>query len=220
MTKPTTAQLAVNFVSCSMNCDKEHNPTKILRLLGSDLNDIAALKKFFSEEKERLDKKGPHEFSHWYDKDIISHLNELIKQVKKENNTGRYDNDIVGEIIIRALKEGHMFQKFNWNNYYKLLQEKMFSLFSEFDTDFRGDIITCHNVADKYVVIETERYPFDKQRYKTQEPKEKHFYSTEVRGGILRTTSTMFHTFEAALFHTMNSHQYSAMNILFESKKD
>ena len=225
-TKITAAALAEKFVNCKMNCNLEHNPTRILKLIGPKYNDIPSLRKYFVEQKKRLDKEGKYEFERWYTKDVISILDKLIKAVKEEEPTGHPVNDVIGAMIVNALKNGGMFRKFNWNNYQTLVAEDLFSLFTEFDTDFRGDIVACHKVGGKYVVIETERHPFDydNQRYKTREPKEKQFYSTEFRGKkpfqALCMTNTVFNTFEAALFHTMNPHQYSAMNILFESKND
>lgn len=221
-TKNIAWDLANKFVNCKMNCNTDHNPTRILSFLGPKHNDITSLRNYFVEQKARIDKEGAYEFERWYTKDIINILDELIDEVGKRNTAPHEINDVIGGFIVTALKEGSMFRRFNWDNYNKLAAEDLFTLFSEFDSEFRGDIVTCHKVGGKYVVIETECHPFDytKQRYKTQEPKEKQFYSTEIRGEHLRLTSTVFHTFEAALFHTMNPHQYSAMNILFESKQD
>ena len=221
-------ELAKQFVNCKMNCDTHHNPTVLLRLLGPKHNDITSLRNEFIEQKERLDKKGgAYEFGHWYTADIVKILDELIEEVGKRKPTPHETNEMVGAFIVTALKEGAMFRGFNWYNYEKLVAEDLHSLFNEFDSDFRGDILTCHKVGGeyilggKYVVIETEQYPFGskKQKYKTREPKEKKFYSTEYRKDRLFTTSTVFNTFEAALFHTMAPSQYSAMNILFEAAK-
>lgn len=206
--KSTPAELAAQFVNCKMNCGIEHNPTKILRLLGKGLNDITSLRNYFIEEKERLDKNDKHEFSQWYDKDIVKILDELIDSTPTIG---------AGLIIVQALKDGHMFRKFSWNNYNKLVAEDLYSLFGEFDSDFRGDITVCHKVGGKYVVIETEQYPFGSKPH-TKRIKEKKYYSTEYRKDkVLRTTSTVFDSFEAALFHTMAQSQYLAMNILFEA---
>jgi len=219
--KTAPAELARQFVNCKMNCDRDHNPTRVLQLLGPKHNDITSLRNHFIEEKEKYDKKGKYEFEQWYDKDIVKILDELIEEVGKHNTTPHKMNEVVGSFIVTALKEGHMFRRFNWNNYTKLVAENLSTLFNEFDCDFRGDITVCHNIAGKYIVIETESHPFDfkNQKYKTKEPKEKKFYSTEYRKGTDRLflTSMVWHSFEEALFHTMAPSQYSAMSILFEA---
>lgn len=223
----TVMELANRFVNSKMNCSIENNPTKILKLLGPNKDDIDALRNFLIEERVRLDKKN--EFSRWYDADIINLLGELITAVIQSNKNmdTNLSMKLVGLHIISALKEGALFKKFHWANYEFLVKDGLFSLFSDFDSKFRGDIVACHKVGGKYVVIETERYPFDykKQNDKTYEPKEKHFYSTEVRknGKSYVTnyiTNFSFNTFESALFHTMCPNHYSAINILFESQKD
>lgn len=218
--KTPIAELAREFVNCKMNCDLDHNPTRVLQLLGPKHNDITSLRNHFIEEKERLTKKdGKYEFERWYSKDIVKILDELIDSVIENRPLEFERNEVIGSIIIKALKEGHMFRGFNWNNYEKLVAENLSTLFNEFDSDFRGDITVCHNVAGKYIVIETESHPFDfkNQKYKTKEPKEKKFYSTEYRKDKLFLTSMVWHTFEEALFHTMAPSQYSAMSILFEA---
>lgn len=215
--------LARKFVTCKMNCTRmEYNPTKILKLLGSNFADIDTLREEFINEKIRMDKEGRHDFNQYYTPDISAILDELIENVKKNYNSKMAIWSVectIGHIIVNALKNEPLFRNFNWSNYNMLRENELTNLFSEFDSDFRGDIVKCHKVGGKYIVIETERYPFDydKQRYKTREPKEKQFYSTEVRKGKLYLTSTMFHSFEAALFHTMAPSQYSAMTILFEA---
>ena len=221
-TKLTILDLANKFVNCKMNCNIEHNPTRILRLIGPKHNDIVSLRNHFIEEKERLDKVGVYEFERYYDKDIVNIIDELIEDCEKRTEPNKV-NALVGGFIVTALKEGSMFRKFKWNNYEKLAAADLFTLFPEFDTNFRGDIIAYHKVGGKYVVIESEQYPFDydKQRYKTKEPAEKKFYSTEIRkNGKIYSTNTVFNTFEEALFHTMCPNQYSAMSILFNSQKD
>jgi hypothetical protein len=168
-TKNAAWELANKFVNCKMNCNTDHNPTRILRLLGPKHNDITSLRNDFIEQKERLDKEGVYEFERWYSKDIVKILDELIEEVGKRNTAPHNINEVVGGFIVTALKEGSMFRRFNWSNYDILKKEDLFTLFSEFDCDFRGDITVCHKVGGKYVVIETERHPFDydKQRYKT-----------------------------------------------------
>ena len=129
--------------------------------------------------------------------------------------------EVVSGFIIEALHSGHLFHQFNWKNLDVLIKADLFNFMHAFDSDFRGDIVTCHKVGGKYIVIETERHPFDydKQKYKTHEPKEKQFYSTELRGKDavkkLYITNSVFNSFEDALFHTMAPNQYSAMSILF-----
>lgn len=217
--KSTQKELAAKLVNCKMNCRRDYNPTRILGLLGPNENDIVSLRNYFIEEKEKLDKKGPYEFSQWFDKDVVKILDELIDSVDSPVAGEGSKNETIGYIIVKALKEDSLFRRFEWDNYHFLVKEGLFTLFSEFDSDFRGNIVACHKVGGKYIVIETERHPFDydKQRYKTNEPKNKQFYSTEIRGEQLRLTSMVFNTFEAALFHTMAPSQYSAMEILFEA---
>lgn len=218
-TKTTPKELAERFVNCKMNCDTHHNPSVIIRLLGKSLNNINAIRKYLVEQKARLDKEGEYEFQRWYSSDIIEIFDELVETVKKDKPSAPVD-EVVSGFLIEAL-HGFRFGGFRWQNLDALIEADLFSLFHEFDSDFRGDIVECHKVGGKYVVIETERHPFDydKQKYKTHEPKEKQFYSTELRGKgadkKLYLTNTVFNSFEDALFHTMVPSQYSAMSILF-----
>lgn len=218
--KEQIRELAEKFVNSKMNSERRNNPSIIIRQLGKSLNDIQALRKHFVEQKARLDKEGKYEFERYYNKDIIQIFDELVESVKASKPSAPIE-EVVSGFIIEALEKGHDFSRFNWKNLDALIEADLFSLMYEFDSDFRGDIVTCHNVGGKYIVIETERHPYDydKQRYKTNEPKEKQFYSTEFRGKKpfqkLYLTSTVFHSFEDALFHTMAPSQYSAMSILF-----
>lgn len=214
-------ELATKFVTCKMNCDIEHNPTKILRLIGPDFSNISDLRDFIVAEKKRMNKENGFEFNNYYTPEIIDILDELCEEVVKGYNPQAIwsvDHTIGYQIVI-AIKNNILFKKFNWNNYNVLNEAKLISLFPEFDTDFRGDITVCHKVGGKYVVIETESHPydFDNQKRKTQEPKEKKFYSTEIRHERLCSTNTVFDTFESALFHTMFPRHYSAVITLFES---
>lgn len=213
-------ELAERFVNSKMNSERRNNPSIIIRQLGKSLNDIQALRNHFVEQKARLDKEGKYEFERYFDKDIIQTFDELVDAVKAGKPSAPVE-EVVSGFIIEALHSGHLFHGFKWKNLDALIEADLFNLMYEFDSDFRGDIVTCHNVGGKYIVIETERHPFDydKQRNKTHEPKEKQFYSTELRGKgaakKLYLTSTVFNSFEDALFHTMAPSQYSAMSILF-----
>lgn len=215
----TAEQLADKFVTCKMNCSIEHNPTKILKLLDSNESNFEALRNFFVEEKERDDKRKSYEFERYYTKDIIEILDALKEAVRESFKPQAVFSldDVVGSKIYIALKNNVLFRGFNWGNYSKLKEERLTSLIGDFDCDFRGDITAVHYVGGKYVVIQTQRMPFDKKAPRVMETC---FYSTEVRkNDRLYLTNFGWDTFEAALFHTMAPSQSSAMHILFEASK-
>jgi hypothetical protein len=219
------AAIANKLVEFKWNCtSRTATICKIFRLLGKDWNDIANLKNFLQDEKNRMKE---YDFNQYYGSEIISTLDELIAAVEKNktNKTVFSTEILVGMRIRTALKENYLYREFNWDNYVTLEEHGMLDVMGDFDTYFRGKVEKVHKVHEsRYVIVETSRHPFDydKQRTKWKEPAETNFYAyTKNDKGVYRDMSTVYRTFEDALFSVICPTFSGAMSALLrESKRE
>lgn len=133
----------------------------VLSRLGANLDKVDDLLTFLKEERERM-KKGvvmrSDDFGHYYGKTLIEDIEELVKTVEdtRTEKTVFPTKEIVGQALYLAIKNNFMFRDFNFKNYEFLRRNNLVNLISDFNTNFRGDIVELHESYNgKYKVIET-----------------------------------------------------------------
>lgn len=141
---------------------------------------------FIVSEKERMDKDKNYPFSNYYSSD----LPETLKLANEE----LHDLDFRTYIFDNN-------KSFHKNNFIKLENNSLLKHFSDFDTNFRGNIESIHTIS-KYTIIETTR------------KKENNFYN-------ISDCTNVFNSLEEALIHQIyKGKHFSTLSTLLKHIDD
>lgn len=214
-------ELISTLINYKWNCTNRTGIiTRFIRIMGAEFSNLQAMLEHLEAEQTRMDgDKHSYGFNNYYGQGIIQTMKDIIALAPKlaNDNTVFPGEQIVGMNIRKAFKNSYLYKDFNWDNFESLREAGMLSVVGEFDTDFRGNIAKIHKVhEEKYAIVETKRFPFDydKQKYKRNEPEEINFYAFNKTDKGYQHSSTVYHTFEDALFSVICPTYSSAMSAL------